>query len=260
MMRRYFDLFPEKTARTLLILALLCCARPAASDEVQVAVAANFTGPMQKLVTLFERKTGHKALLSFGSVGKFYAQIISAAPFEILISADEETPLRLEKEHLTLPGSRFTYAVGKLVLWSPHADLIDPQGKVLERGDFAHLAVSHPKLTVYGAAARDVLQRLGVFEKLAPRLIQGETITQAYQFVVTGNAELGFVALSQVWQNGSIREGSAWIVPDSLVAPLRQDAVILEKGSYNPAALALMTYLRSDEAGEIIRSFGYAIP
>jgi molybdate transport system substrate-binding protein len=241
----------------LFLFALLFVSQFAVADEVQVAVAANFTGPMQKLARQFEQKTGHRALLSFGSVGKFYAQITNGAPFEVLISADEETPARLEKEGLALPGTRFTYAFGRLVLWSMAHDFADSQ--VLERGTFRHLAISHPKLTVYGAAAQEVMSKLGVLERVRPRLLQAETITQAYQFVVTGNAELGFVALSQVWQDGAIREGSAWIIPDNLSPPIRQDAAMLEKGRSNPAAAALLDYLRSKEAAEIIRSFGYSV-
>jgi len=239
------------------LFALLFGSQVAAAVEVQVAVAANFTGPMQKLARQFEQKTGHRALLSFGSVGKFYAQITNGAPFEVLISADEETPARLEKEGLALSGTRFTYAFGHLVLWSTTPGLADSQ--VLERGTFRHLAVSHPKLTVYGAAAQEVMNKMDVLERLRPRLLQAETITQTYQFVVTGNAELGFVALSQVWQDGAIREGSAWIIPDNLSPPIRQDAVMLAKGRDNPAAAALLDFLRSREAVEIIRSFGYSI-
>jgi molybdate transport system substrate-binding protein len=238
-------------------LLLLAGGPAAVADEVQVAVAANFTGPMQKLARRFEQKTGHRTLLAFGSVGKFYAQITNGAPFEVLISADEETPARLEKEGLAVPHTRFTYARGHLVLWSATPGLADSQ--VLERGTFSHLAISHPKLTVYGAAAHEVMNKLGVLERLQPRLLQAETITQAYQFVLTGNAELGFVALSQVWQDGAIREGSAWIVPDNLSPPIRQDAVMLENGRNNPAAAALLDYLRSKEATEIIRSFGYSL-
>jgi len=238
-------------------MLLLVIGPTAFAEDVRVAVAANFTGPMQKLVKLFEQRTGHRALVSYGSVGMFYAQITQGAPFEAFISADEETPARLEKEGLAIASTRFTYAYGRLVLWSPTPGLAD--ARTLQNGTFKHLALSNPKLTVYGAAAREVMRKQGVLDKLVPLLLQGETITQAYQFVLTGNAELGFVALSQVWQDGAIREGSAWIVPETLCPPIRQDAVILEKGRSNPAAAALLGYLRSSEASEIIRSFGYSI-
>ncbi len=243
--------------RRFLMLALMLLGGTATADDVQVAVAANFTGPMQKIARLFEERTGHRALLAFGSVGKFHAQIVNGAPFEVFVSADEETPLRLEQQGLARPGTRFTYAYGRLVLWRPQPGPVD--AAMLERGEFRHLAVSHPKLTVYGAAAHEVLRKLGLIERLAPRLLQGETITQAYQYVASGNAELGFVALSQVWQDGALREGAVWIVPDSLCPPIRQDAVLLSRGSANPAAEALLDFLRSREAQDIIRSHGYSL-
>ena len=239
-----------------LTLALLA-AVAARADDVQVAVAANFTGPMQVIAALFERDTGHKAVLSFGATGKFYAQIVNGAPFEVFVSADEETPLRLEQQGLARPGTRFTYAYGRLVLWRPQPGPVD--AAMLERGEFRHLAVSHPKLTVYGAAAHEVLRKLGLLERLAPRLLQGETITQAYQYVASGNAELGFVALSQVWQDGALREGAVWIVPDSLCPPIRQYAVLLARGAANPAAAALLDFLRSREAQDVMRSHGYSL-
>lgn len=243
-----------------LMIGSLALALPLHADEATIAVAANFTGPMQVLLPVFEQKTGHRLLVSYGSVGKFHAQINNGAPFEVLVSADEETPQRLESEGLAVPGTRFTYARGRLVLWSPRPGFVDPQGQVLARGEFAHLAISHPRQTVYGAAAADLLRRLGLDEQLAAKLIQGDTITQAYQFVQSGNAELGFVALSQVWQNGRIREGSAWIVPEKLSPPPRQDAVLLEKGRNNAAARAWLDFLRSRDAATIIESFGYSIP
>jgi len=227
------------------------------AGEVQVAVAANFTAPMQQIAAAFEQDTGNKAVLAFGATGKFYAQIRNGAPFEILLAADDETPARLEQEKQTVPGSRFTYATGKLVLWSAQAGYVDNQGKVLQGGQFAHLAIANPKAAPYGAAAVETLTKLNLYERLQPKIVQGENIAQAHQFVSTGNAELGFVALSQVARDGKFSSGSGWIVPAAMHAPIRQDAVILSKGGINPTARALMDYLKSDKAKAIIRSFGY---
>jgi molybdate transport system substrate-binding protein len=231
---------------------------PAMADEVQVAVAANFTGPMQVIAPVFERETGHKAILAFGATGKFYAQIANGAPFEVLLSADDETPARLEKEALAVAGTRFTYAIGKLVLWSTDPKLIDNKGEVLKKGNFAHLALANPKTAPYGAAAMETMSKLGVLPALQARFVQGENIAQTQQFVTTGNAELGFVALSQVLRDGKIA-GSAWIVPDHLHQPILQDAVILARGKDKPAASALLAFLKTDKAKAIIRSFGYEL-
>ncbi|PQO91349.1 molybdate ABC transporter substrate-binding protein [Massilia phosphatilytica] len=240
------------------LLALIAC-HAAQADEVQVAVAANFTAPMQKIAAAFEQDTGHKAVLAFGATGKFYAQIVNGAPFEVLLAADDETPAKLEAEHLTVPGTRFTYATGKLVLWSAKEGFVDGRGQVLKMGDFAHLAIANPKTAPYGAAAIETLNKLGVHERVQGKLVQGENIAQTHQFVSTGNAPLGFVALSQVYRDGKFTSGSGWIVPDNLHGPIRQDAVILARGSANPAAKALASYLKSNKAREIIRSYGYAL-
>ncbi len=227
------------------------------ADDVPVAVAANFTVPMQKIAAEFEKETGHKAQLSFGATGKFYAQISNGAPFEVFLSADDETPARLESEKLAVAGTRFTYALGRLVLWSARENYVDGKGEVLARSEFQHLALANPKTAPYGAAGLDVLRKLGVLESVRPKLVQGENISQTYQFVGTGNAELGFVALSQVFRDGKIASGSAWIVPANLHEAIRQDAVILSKGQGKPAAAALMNYLKGEKARAIIRAFGY---
>jgi len=232
-------------------------AASAQAAEVSVAVAANFTAPMKKIAAAFEHDTGHRAILAFGSTGKFYAQIRNGAPFQVLLSADDETPARLEREGLGVPGTRFTYAFGKLALWSRQPGLVDDRGDVLKTGKFERIALADPKLAPYGAAAVEVLNRLGLMSALAPKFVQGENIAQTYQFLVTGNAELGFVALSQVLVDGKLVQGSAWRVPAALHAPLRQDAVVLNPGKDNAAASALMAYLRNDKARAIIRSFGY---
>ena len=240
------------------LLATIVWATHARAGEVQVAVAANFTAPMQKIAAQFEQDTGNKAVLAFGATGQFYAQIRNGAPFEILLAADDTTPLKLEQAGLAVRGTRFTYAVGKLVLWSAKAGYVDAHGEVLRRGSFRHLAIANPKTAPYGAAAVEVLQKLKLTTQLQPRLVQGENISQTQQFVGTGNAELGFVALSQVWRDGKLVSGSGWMVPAGLYSPIRQDAVLLRRGDANPAARALATYLRSDKAKAIIRTFGYA--
>ncbi|MDP2030792.1 MAG: molybdate ABC transporter substrate-binding protein [Thiobacillus sp.] len=243
------------TSLTVLLLALI--SHSAYAAEVQVAVAANFTAPMQAIAAAFEKSTGHKAQLSFGATGKFYAQIKNGAPFDVLLAADDETPARLEREGAAVAGSRFTYAIGQLALWSAKPGYVDAKGEVLKTGAFDHLALANPKLAPYGAAAVETLNRLGLLAALQPRFVQGENIAQTFQFVSTGNAELGFVALSQVMKNGKVSSGSAWIVPPSLHAPIRQDAAILIRGKDNPAALALMKYLKEDQARAIIKTYGY---
>ncbi len=240
-------------------LAFAAAAAPAGAGEVQVAVAANFTAPMKLIAADFEKDTGHKATLAFGATGRFYAQIKSGAPFDVLLAADDETPARLDREGDTVPGSRFTYATGKLVLWSASAGVVDDQGAVLRQGNFRKLAIAAPKLAPYGAAAVEVMTRLGLQTQLEPRLVQGESIGQAYGFVQSGNAELGFVALSQVMEGGRLKGGSAWIVPSNLHSPIRQDAVQLVRARDNPAAAALLAYLRTDKVRAVIRSFGYEL-
>ena len=225
--------------------------------EVTVAVAANFAAPMQKIAAAFAQDTGHKAVLTLGSTGRFYAQIKNGAPFGVLLAADDETPALLEKEGLGVAGTRFTYAVGRLALWSKQPGLVDAAGAVLATGKFAHLAIADPRLAPYGAAATEVMQKQGVLPRLRPKLVQGENIAQTYQYVASGNAELGFVALSQVMLDGKIAEGSAWVVPGSLHGPLKQDAVLLAAGRNNPAAMALLAYLKSDKVRAVIKSHAY---
>lgn len=229
------------------------------AGEVQVAVAANFTEPAKLIAAEFTRDTGHLAKLSFGATGKFYAQITNGAPFEILLAADDSTPARLEREGHALAGSRFTYAVGRLVLWSSKPNFVDAGGEVLSSGRFNKLSIANPKTAPYGAAALETLKKLNRLEAAQAKFVQGENIAQTLQFVSTGNADLGFVALSQVFQDGRITGGSAWIVPAAMHDPILQDAVILKRGENNPAASALHAYLKGDKARAIIRRFGYAI-
>jgi len=245
-----------KSVVVTLVFGLVASAR---ADEVQVAVAANFAAPMQKIAAAFEQASGHKALVSTGATGKFYAQIRNGAPFEVLLAADDETPARLEKEGNGVAGSRFTYAIGKLVLWSGKTGVVDEQGAVLKQGQFSHLAVANPKLAPYGQAAVETLKALGIHDRLAPKLVMGENIAKTHQFVSTGNAELGFVAMSQVFDNGRLKNGSVWVVPPKLYTPIRQDAVLLEKGKTSPAAAALVQFLKSDAAKAIITAAGYSL-
>jgi molybdate transport system substrate-binding protein len=252
-------LLTMNASRFLKSMFALCLglAGAAHAAEVGVAVAANFSAPMQKIAQQFEQDTGHKAVLSFGSSGKMYAQIKNGAPFQVFLSADDETPARLEKEGLTQAASRFTYATGRLVLWSKQPGLVDAQGEVLRKASFERLALADPKLAPYGAAAVETITGMGLLQAFTPRFVQGESIAQAYQFVASGNAALGFVALSQVMVDGKVSEGSAWVVPAHLHAPLRQDAVVLASGRDNPAAQALVAYLKGDKARAIIKGYGY---
>ena len=231
---------------------------PAAqAGEVSVAVAANFTAPMQRIAAQFEQDTGHKAVLSFGATGKFYAQIANGAPFGVLLAADDATPQKIAREGLGNGATRFTYAIGRLVLWSKQPGYVDAQGQVLRTGDWKHIAIANPKLAPYGLAAMQTLDKLGLAAQVQPRVVTGENIGQTYQFAASGNAQLGFVALSQVMENGQLREGSAWVVPATMHAPIRQDAIVLQRGEGNPAADALMQYLRGEKARAVIRAYGY---
>jgi len=252
------------TLRLMLAFASTLFFVAAQAGEVTVAVAANFTAPMQKIAQAFEQDTGHKAQLAFGATGKFYAQIKNGAPFALLLAADDEIPARIEKEGLAVTGTRFTYATGRLALWSKSPNLVDDKGEVLRSNRFEKLgihkiALADPKLAPYGAAAMEVIHHLGVQASVVPKLVQGESIGQTYQFVSTENAQLGFVALSQISFDGRITQGSAWVVPQSMHTPLKQDAVLLNPGKDNTAAHALLKYLQADKAKAIIRQYGYAL-
>jgi len=227
------------------------------ASQVLVAVAANFAPPMKIIAADFEKATGHRVVASYGSTGALFAQIKSGAPFEVFLSADSETPARLDNEGDAVAGSRFTYAIGKLVLWSRQPGAVDEAGAVLRRNEFNRLALANPKLAPYGAAAVEALKSLGMYEAVKPKFVTATNITQSLQFVKSGNAELGFIALSQVWENGRFTEGSGWIVPQSLYSTIHQDAVLLNRGRDNPAAVALLNYLRSERARAVIRNFGY---
>ena len=245
--------------RLFLALTSAMCCLTTQAGEVAVAVAANFSAPMQKIAKAFEQDTGHKAQLAFGATGKFYAQIKNGAPFAVLLAADDEAPARLDKEGLAVAGTRFTYAVGRLALWSKQPNFVDDKGEILRSNRFEKLAIADPKLAPYGAAAMEVMQRMGVQPSVTPKIVQGDSIGQTYQFVSTENAQLGFVALSQISVDGRITQGSAWVVPQSMHTPLKQDAVLLNAGKDNAAAHALLKYLQGDTAKAIITRYGYAL-
>lgn len=247
----------------LIKFALATCgvliALSAGAGEVNVAVAANFTAPMNIISADFEKATGHKAKPAFGSTGRFYAQIKNGAPFEVLFSADDETPAKLAQEGLADPMSRFTYAIGSLVLWSSKPAFVDANGAVLKSGKFNKLAIANPKTAPYGRAAIETLTKMGLLSAVESKFVQGENIAQTFQFAQTGNADLGFVALSQVMKDGKVTEGSAWQVPAHMHEPIRQDVILLNSGRGNPAAGALLKYLKTDKAKAVIRSFGYGV-
>jgi molybdate transport system substrate-binding protein len=243
----------------LVALVILLGVSTVHAAEVPVAVAANFAAPMKAIAVAFEKATGHTVRVSAGSTGSLYAQIKNGAPFEVFLSADAKTPATLEGEKLTVAGSRFTYATGTLVLWSAMPGLVDRNGDVLRHGAFSHLAVANPKLAPYGAAAMETMTALGVLAAIEPKIVLGENITQTQQFIASGNAELGFVALSQMMKDGQPIGGSMWSVPASLHQPIRQDGVLLATGRGKPAAEALMRFLKTDQARAIIKSFGYEL-
>lgn len=241
------------------LAAALLLAASAHAAEVKVAVAANFAQPMKEIAVEFEKETGHKVALSQGATGKFYAQISNGAPFEIFLSADDETPGKLVREGKAVAGTQFTYAIGRLVLWSPNASLVDQGGGVLKTDKFKFLSIANARVAPYGRAAVQTMQKLGLLTALEPRVVQGESISQTHQFVSSGNAQLGFVALSQVWEGGKLKSGSAWIVPEEMHEPLRQDVVLLNPGKDSKAAAALIAYLKSDKAAKIIERYGYKL-
>jgi len=248
--------------RLLLMLTLLLSTSTILAEQVLVAVASDFTKPMTEIAEAFEKATGHSTKLSFGSSGKFFAQIENGAPFDVYLSASEKYPLALEKSGFAVADTRFIFAIGKLVLWSKRDNYVDAQGLILAKGDFRHLAVADPSHAPYGVVAVEVLKNLGLLDKLQPLFVEGENIAQTFQFVSTGNAELGFIALAQVIdiKTGKIGSGSGWIVPDTLHSPFHQVAVLLKTGEKNSAAHALLDYLKSPPALAIIGKYGFGLP
>ncbi|MET0676412.1 MAG: molybdate ABC transporter substrate-binding protein [Bradyrhizobium sp.] len=247
-------------SRRLLVTALFAAASAFATAQafagsVNIAVAANFTEPAKEIAALFKAKTGHEAVLSFGASGQFYTQIKENAPFAILLSADDERPKKLVDEGLGVPSSRFTYAIGKLVLWSKDAAAVKGE-ETLKTGAFNKLSIANPTAAPYGAAAVETLKALKLYDTLQPKIVMGNTIGQAFQFVDSGNAEIGFVALSQLMPNAG---GSRWMVPQNLYSEIRQDAVLLKAAEGNEAATAFLTFLKGPEARAVIEKFGYEL-
>jgi molybdate transport system substrate-binding protein len=236
-------------------LTLAGASAPAIAAETQVAVAANFAEPAKEIAAAFTAATGHKAILSFGSSGQFYAQMAHGAPYEVFLSADAERPKKAEQDGLGVPNTRFTYAIGKLALYSKTPGLADG-GAALKAGKFAKLAIADPAAAPYGVAAVQTLQKLGIYDAAKPKIVTGASITQTYQFVATGAADLGFVALSQVINEPS---GSRWLVPATLYAPIDQQAILLFTGQKNPAAQAFLAFLKSPQAVAIIKRYGYEV-
>jgi len=243
--------------RAVLFFLLAALPVPALAADINIAVASNFRPAIEVLARRFETQTGNSIILIFGSSGKQYAQIANGAPFDAYFAADSERPVKLEEEGLAVPGSRFTYALGQLVLWSPAEGYVDNQGNVLQTGDFAHLAIANPKLAPYGAAAQETLEALGLWDALSARLVQGENIAQAFHFVRSGAAELGLVALSQVSRGKKGAGGSLWLVPPGLYREIEQQAVLLKDTA---PTRAFLQYVRSPAAKQIITRFGYRTP
>ncbi|WP_145106838.1 molybdate ABC transporter substrate-binding protein [Cereibacter sediminicola] len=247
---------PPLRAALAATLAAALLAAPAGAGETLAAVAANFTEPAAEIAAAFTAATGHTVSFSFGPAGQFYTQIAQGAPFEVFLSSDQTRPEKAEAEGLAVPGTRFTYAIGALVLWSADPALIDGTEGALRRPDLAHVAIADPAAAPYGAAAVETMQALGLYDTLRPRLVTGKSISQAHQFVATGNAPVGFVALSQVISED---KGSRWRVPSELHAPIRQDAVLLKAGETSEAARAFLDFLRTPEARAIIERYGYTL-
>lgn len=242
------------------LLLGLSLAGPAVGEEAVVAVAANFSEVAERLAKDFERESGHRLTFVAGSTGKLYAQLANGAPFDAFLAADRESPEQLEKESLAVAGSRFTYATGRLTLWSREPGLVGRDGAAtLRQGNFRLLAIANPALAPYGAAAKQTLESLGLWQRFKDRIVMGQTIGQAHTLVASGNADLGFVALSSVLSPRNKAKGSRWDVPSHLHAPIRQDAVLLARGAGNPAARGFLAFLRSERAKAVMASYGYGV-
>ncbi len=250
----------KKLAWIGMLGALLATAQVASAGEVNAAVAANFTAPAQQIVELFQKESGHTVKLSFGSSGKFYSQIKEGAPFDVFLAADEKNPKLLEEEGLAVKDTRFVYALGKLVLWSAQPGFVDGKGAVLGKGSYNKIAYADPKLAPYGLAAQETLQKLNLWDKVQGKMVTGESIAQTFQFAASGNAEMAFVALSQITRDGKIIDGSYWLVPADLYSPIKQAAIQLTAARDKAAAQAFLAYLKGPKAAAVIRSFGYELP
>ncbi|MBI4809194.1 MAG: molybdate ABC transporter substrate-binding protein [Nitrosomonadales bacterium] len=242
----------------MVLLGLL--SSPVCAGEVRVAVASNFSAPMERIAALFQKESGHVLTVNLGSSGKFYSQIKGGAPFDVLLAADEAIPKKLVQEGLADGASRFSYAVGRLALWSAQPGFVDDKGLVLNKGNFEKLAIADPKLAPYGVAAKETLEKLVMWNAMQRKLVKGENITQTYQFVATENAELGFIALSQIMHDGKVSHGSWWLVPSEMHKPIKQGAVLLTAAKDKAASQAFLTFLKNKQAAAIMRGFGYELP
>lgn len=242
------------------VISIGLTSAPVCAGEVRAAVASNFSAPVERIVALFQQESGHTVKVSLGSSGKFYTQIRGGAPFDVFLGADEAIPKRLEQEGLAAGGTRFVYALGRLVLWSAQPGFVDAKGSVLYKDGYNKLAIADPRLAPYGMAAKETLEKLTMWNAMQRKLVKGENITQAYQFVATENAELGFVALSQIMRDGKVSEGSWWLVPPGMHKPIRQSAVLLSGAKDQAAAKAFLAFLKSEKAAAVMRGFGYELP
>ena len=249
--------------RGLIVTMLVLCglmSSPVSAGEVSVAVASNFAAPMERIVALFRKESGHTVKVSLGSSGKLYAQIRNGAPFDAFLSADEELPRLLLQDGLAVSGSRFVYAIGRLVLWSAQPGFVDDKGAVLTKGSFNMLAIANPRFSPYGVAAKETLGKLTMWNAIQEKLDKGEDVTQTYQLAATEKADLAFIALSQVMRDGKVTGGSWWLVPPELHKPIRQSAVLLSGAKDQAAAKAFLAYLTSEKARSVMLSFGYELP
>lgn len=239
-------------------ITLTLCGAQASADEVRIAVAANFTDASRELAPMFEQTTGHTTKISYGSTGKLYAQIEHGAPFDLFLAADTKRPIKAEGAGLAVPNTSFVYARGRLVLWSARPDMFEDGEAFLKAGAFRHIALANPKTAPYGLAAEQVMDHIGQLDALTPKLVQGDSLAQTFQFAATGNAEAAFVALAQIngWKGEA---GSLWEIPPGYYAPIKQAAVLLKRGETNPAASAYIEFLKSDAAREVIKRFGYGV-
>jgi molybdate transport system substrate-binding protein len=249
---------PTKSILLICLLSISFITNHAWAEEVKIAVAANFTDVARELAPLFEQATGHTTKTSFGSTGKLFAQIQHGAPYEVFLAADTQRPIKAETNGLAVAGSHFVYAKGKLVLWSAKADQFNDGETFLQQGDIKRLALANPKTAPYGVAAEEVMQQTGTLSQLRPKLVNGDSISQTFQFTATGNTDAGFVAMAQlkVWKGET---GSLWEIPDDYYKPIEQAAVLLKKGEKNPAAIAYLEFLKSKTARDLIERYGYGV-
>lgn len=247
-------------SRWMLALAAAASVWSVRAETIAVAVASNFSAPLAEIAREFERETGHKLQVSSASTGKLYAQIDNGAPFDVFLSADRATPERLVEQGLAQASSRLTYARGRLVLWSAWGDRVDEAAEVLKDSSWRHLSIANPKVAPYGQAAVQAIEHMGLGSTVMPRVVRGENVGQAYQYVANGSVELGFVAMAQVWRDGRWVSGSGWLVPQEWHGPIDQDAVVLTRAAANPAVAEFMQWLRGKRTRAVLYRFGYEAP